>query len=243
MIVSIMQPYLFPYIGYFQLIRESDVFVLHDDIQYVKNGWVNRNRILVNCAPSMITFPVRSESHRLSINERRYDLEAKTMSRILRRIEAAYRKAPHFDSVFPLVEHIMRFDEPNVAAFNMNSLQRIADQLAITTPFVISSALEIDHSLRGQRRVISLCEALSATQYINLIGGVELYRGDDFASHQITLSFLEARPTAYPQFACEFVPYLSIIDVMMFNDRDRIVELLGDFQLRDGAKMRARTDN
>jgi hypothetical protein len=123
MIISIMQPYFFPYIGYFQLIAQSDVFVFYDDVQYIKGGWVNRNRILRNGEPCWLTLPVRKEAFRLAINQRSYELERATVGRVLRRIAAAYLKAPRFEVIFPCVEELVNFGDANVAAFNMNLIE------------------------------------------------------------------------------------------------------------------------
>src|SRR5690242_7195515 len=108
-----MQPYFLPFLGYFQLIQGADIFVIHDDVQYIKGGWINRNRILVNGAPSWITIPVLKASHRLCINQREYHLDQRIIERILRRIEGAYRHAPLFKEGFSLVQKIMLYQDRN----------------------------------------------------------------------------------------------------------------------------------
>ena len=205
MIVSIMQPYFFPYIGYFQLMHNSDVFVFHDDAQYMKGGWVNRNRILVNGAPSWITLPLLKGSHRLNINHRKYQLEKPVVNRILRRIAAAYRDAPYFHPIMPILRDIMGFADPNVAMFNANLVQRISGHLGLTTRIVLSSALAKDNDLSGEARVINICRALGATHYVNPIGGTKLYAIENFTRYGIALSFLEFegfRLCAIPRGAC-----------------------------------------
>jgi hypothetical protein len=231
MIVSIMQPYFLPYIGYFQLFHNSDVFVLHDDVQYIKDGWVNRNRILVNGAPAWITLPVLQGSYRLKINQREYQLERPIVHRILRRIDAAYRDAPYFDHIMPLLRDILGFADPNVAAFNANLVRRIACHLELTARVIRSSALAKEDHLSGEERVIDMCRLLGATRYVNPIGGVKLYSTENFARYGISLSFLDSRVAAYAQFGEEHVPSLSIVDVLMFNGRDAIRKLLTEFSL------------
>src|ERR1700676_2987667 len=166
MIVSIMQPYFFPYIGYFQLIFHSDIFVLSDDVQYIKLGWVNRNRILRNGKPCWVTLPVRKGSSHLAINQRYYQLERTDVVRVLRRVEAAYRRAPGFDATFPLIEELLNFSDANVTTFNVNLIERIAARLSIGTRFVLSSAMVKDGSLTGQERVVDMCRRLGATHYV-----------------------------------------------------------------------------
>lgn len=228
-----MQPYFFPYIGYFQLMLHSDVFVLYDDVQYSKGGWINRNRILADGAPSWITLPVLNAPLRMHINQRRYRLENMDTQRIVRQIKAAYRKAPQFSSVFLLVQDIMTFRDSNVAAFNANLIRRIAAHLGIHKQILLSSTLDEDSRVSGGERVIHICKVLKATHYVNPIGGTRLYLGEHFAKHQIILNFLEPVPAPYPQFGEGFVPFLSIIDVMMFNSVNEIKTILNQFKLLD----------
>jgi WbqC-like protein family len=234
MIVSIMHPYFFPYIGYFQLIFQSDIFVLSDDAQYINLGWVNRNRILRNGEPCWFTFPVRKGSSHLKINQRSYLLDRATIGRLLRRLEAAYRKAPHFEAIFPVVEELLSFGDANVAAFNINLIERIAARLGIATRFVLSSTMANDNSLAGQERVIDMCRRLGATHYVNPVGGLRLYTAERFAAAGMTLSFLKAGLSAYPQFEHSPVPGLSIIDVLMFNSDEAVARLLRDYRLQPG---------
>jgi hypothetical protein len=193
MIASIMQPYLFPYVGYFQLLRNSDIFVAYDDVQYMKGGWINRNNILVNCSPSLLSLPVISASYTLQIKERSYQLDESSIEKVLRKIESAYRKAPNFDATFELISGIMAYKEQNVAAFNINSLRRIAEFLNITTSIISSSDLRFDFALKGPERVIDICKVLHATRYVNPIGGVSLYRASDFRACGIGLYFLKPK--------------------------------------------------
>jgi len=225
--VAIMQPYLFPYIGYFQLINSVDAFVIYDNIQFSKKGWINRNRILVNGADAYITLPLKKDSDYLDVVERQlsddWPLERK---KLLNRITESYRKAPQFAAVYPLIEQIVMHEEKNLFRYILNSLQLLNSYLEIGTPLVISSSVEIDHSLKAEKKVIALCQALKADTYINPIGGVELYDKAGFKAEGIELQFLKANAVPYPQLKNEFVPFLSIIDVMMFNDRESLKRMI-----------------
>jgi len=229
-----MQPYFFPYVGYFQLIAQSDLFVFHDDVQYLKGGWINRNRVLRNGGPCWITLPVRKAAHYLPINQRFYHLEPAVTGRVLRRIDAAYRKAPRFAAIYPLIEDIVKFTAPNVATFNVNLIEALAVHLGIRTRFVSSSALDKDDQLTGQERVIDICRRLGASWYLNPIGGTHLYQRDRFAEAGIELRFLQPTVPPYPQFGQTPVPDLSIIDALMFNNDKAIDALLRAFQLVEG---------
>jgi hypothetical protein len=226
MIVSIMQPYFFPYIGYFQLIAHSDTFVLFDDVQYIKRGWVNRNRILSYGKPAWMTLPVLYGPHYLPICARSYQLDAICVRRCIRQIEVAYQRAPHFDAVFPLVRELIQYPDHNVATFNVNLLRRLSEYLGIAPRFLLASELDKDQRLAGQELVVDICRRLGATHYVNPIGGTQLYQSSRFARDGIELGFLRSTAEAYPQFGYEPVNSLSIIDVLMFNSPDRIQELM-----------------
>jgi hypothetical protein len=231
MIAGIMQPYLFPYIGYFQLMRHCDVFVVLDDVQYMSGGWINRNRILLDGHPRYITKPVQKDDHTATINRRRYVLDRGETTRVLRRIEAAYRKAPRFRSVMPLLEDILSFGNPNVADFNHHAIARLVERLEIRTRILRSSAMEGLGGAKGTDRVIAICKSLGAVTYVNPIGGTALYSRKRFAEAGIDLQFLEAVPGPYPQFAPEFVPYMSIIDIMMHNDPRALQDRLAEYRI------------
>lgn len=219
--VAIMQPYFLPYIGYFQLMGAVDRFVVYDNIEYTKKGWVNRNRILVNGADQYITIPLASGPDKADIRDRvlagSFDAEC---LKLLRRIKGAYAKAPHFEEVYELFERILRYEDRNLFAFIRNSLAGVAAHLGIGTPVVVSSSISEERGPKGEDRVIALCGALNATAYINPIGGVALYNKERFRQQGIELSFLRPDLVPYEQFRAPFVPGLSILDVIMFNSPD-----------------------
>jgi len=229
--VAIMQPYFFPYIGYFQLIASSDVFVLHDDVQYIKGGWINRNRILLNGESRMITFPVQKGDYDLPINARSYVDDKQAPKDIINLIKQAYAKAPLYRHIFPLIEELLMFEDRNVARFNENLIRRIADYLGLSCKIITSSSMEKDDSLAGEPRVLDMCKRLGATDYTNPQGGQTLYDTATFRTAGIDLRFLFMRPKPYPQRATEFMPYLSIIDVLMELEPDGIQPYLAEYDL------------
>ena len=227
MTIAVMQPYFLPYIGYFQLIKTVDKFVVYDNIEFTKKGWINRNRILVNGKDEYFTLPLKKDSDYLHIDKRRLaDLVEVEKNKILRKITACYKKAPFFEIVFPLVEKLFNEKEDNLFKFIYNSLLVVCRYLGISTEFIVSSSLPIDHQLKAQDKVISICKALNATHYINPIGGVELYSNKAFEENDIKLSFIKSGQLNYQQFQDEFIPWLSILDVMMFNSKEKIEQYL-----------------
>lgn len=226
-----MQPYFFPYIGYFQLISSVDVFVVYDNIKYTKKGWINRNRMLQNGKDVMFSLPLKSDSDSLDICERELSPDF-NRDKLLNQIKGAYRRAPYFEQTFPLVERIVLHEDNNLFLFLYNSIVATCRHLGIDTEIRISSEIPIDHSLKNQEKVLALCEALSANSYVNAIGGMELYSRELFREKGIDLKFIKSKPFEYKQLDGEFVPWLSIIDVMMFNSVDYIsTRMMDNFDL------------
>jgi WbqC-like protein family len=219
--LAIMQPYFFPYIGYFQLIAAVDLFIVYDDIKYTKKGWINRNRMLQNGKDVMFSLPLKSDSDYLDVCER--ELAANfNRDKLLNQFKGAYRRAPYFAQTFPLVEQIVQYEDTNLFRFLHHSIVKSCDHLSIATEIRVSSSIATDHELKNQDKVLALCKAGGASTYVNASGGVGLYSKDTFREKGIELKFIQSMPFEYAQFGDAFVPWLSIIDVMMFNPPDAV---------------------
>ena len=219
-----------PYIGYWQLLAAVNTYVVYDNIQYTKKGWINRNRILLNGKDEYITIPLRKDSDYLNVDQR-YLSDTFDRNKLLHQIVGAYHKAPYFRTFYPIVEDIINYAGNNLFQYLFHSIQSIKDILQINTNIVISSTIDIDHSLKGKDKVLALCKALKADTYINAIGGQELYDKDEFSQNIVDLHFLQTNKIEYPQFHNPFVPNLSIIDVLMFNSPEQTKELLTQYAL------------
>jgi hypothetical protein len=216
-----MQPYFFPYIGYFQLIAAVDRFIVYDNIKYTKKGWINRNRMLQGGRDVTFSLPLKHDSDSLCVCER--ELAANfDRDKLLRQFSGAYRRARFFEQSFPLIEQIVRHEESNLFRFLHNSIIRTCEHFGIGTKIMVSSTIAIDHGLKSQDKVLALCNVTGARTYVNNIGGMELYVRKAFQERGIELKFLRAKPFEYVQFDGKFVPQLSIIDVMMFNSLESI---------------------
>lgn len=238
MIVSIMQPYLLPYIGYFQLIAASDVFVIYDDVQYMKGGWINRNRILLNGGPRWLTMPVAHSPLHTLIRDKSYLRGRAADTKVTGLVDQAYRRAPRFAAGRALAAELFASDEANVAAFNARSIQLVCGELGLRTEILRSSELGRDATLSGQAAVLDICRRMGASQYLNAPGGVGLYRAEDFAGAGIDLRFLAPRLPAYDQFGGEHVPNLSVLDALMFCAPSDLATLLRSYDVaaaRQGA--------
>lgn len=230
--LAIMQPYLFPYLGYFQLIAAVDTFVVYDDVQFIKGGWINRNNFLVNGREYLFTFGVKKDSTYQKINERYFaENHEHQVTKFQKLLQANYKAAPHFESVYELITDILSFADTNVARKTHYSLVRLCQYLEISTRIECSSYLKISRTLGRQKRLIAIIKELGGKHYINPIGGKDLYNKQDFLNENISLSFLVSLPIVYDQLGAEFIPNLSIVDVMMFNSVEQINELLAAFTL------------
>lgn len=226
-----MQPYFFPYIGYFQLMKSVQQFVFYDDAQFMKGGWVNRNRILHRGEPRWWTYPVVHDDFRLPISSRRYHRSDANDQSLLGKLDGAYRDAPYHGQTRRLVRDCLPADEDVVSGLNQHQLTVLSRRLGITCDFHRSSDLAVDDALTGEPRVIEICRQLGATRYINSAGGMSLYQRSSFEAAGIELVFLQPRPRPYAQLGQAHVPSLSIVDVLMFNPVDTARAMLDDHDL------------
>jgi len=228
--IAIMQPYFFPYIGYWQLISSVNTFVVYDNIQYSKKGWFNRNRYLLNSKSTLFSINLKHDCDFLNVNERVISPEYKR-KKLIAKFENAYAKAPYKASVIPVVSEIINYPNNNLFQYLYNSIIGICKYLGIQTKIVISSEIDIDHSLKSEEKVLAICKELQASTYINLSGGVKLYKKKNFVENNINLKFIQSDNIVYKQFDNEFIPFLSIIDVMMFNSKEKINSMLKQYRL------------
>jgi len=226
--LGIMQPYFFPYIGYFQLIHAVNTYIVYDDVNYIKGGWVNRNYILLNGEKHLVTLRLRKASPNKRINEIEIDGNQK---KIMKTIQQAYVIAPFYKDVYPLIECVFKSGELNLAKFLLKSIVEIVGYLECDTHITLSSSIEKKDELKGQDKVLHICELLRANQYINAIGGQSLYSKQLFKQYGIDINFLKTNHIEYSQFKKKFIPNLSIIDILMFNPKEKVQSYLGAFEL------------
>ena len=223
--IAIMQPYFFPYLGYFQLINEVHRFVVYDNLKYTKKGWINRNRILVDGKANIFSLPLKKDSNLLFINQRQLAKEY-SREKLLGKIYGNYSRAPFFNETFEIIRKIVECPNNNLFLYVLNSIQELCGYLMLPTNIQISSDLPIDHSLKGKEKVIAICKSLNSNFYVNPISGKILYDKQSFVDQNIDLKFLSMNQIVYEQFDNRFVPSLSIIDTLMFNSKETVKELI-----------------
>lgn len=221
-----MQPYLFPYIGYFQLVAAVDKFVFYDDVNYIKNGWINRNRLVIAGAVRYITVPLSGASPLLKINEVQVQPREKWLGKLLESIRHAYSKAPRYRDVNELIRSILQARFDCISELASHSVIEVSRYLGLGTEFGHSSALYGNADLHGVERVLDICVREGATEYLNLPGGKSLYDAHAFERRGIKLAFIEPNLSPYPRLGAVFEPGLSILDVLMFNEADEARQML-----------------
>ncbi|WP_061147327.1 WbqC family protein [Caballeronia arvi] len=224
--LAIMQPYFFPYIGYFQLVADVDRFVFYDDVNFIKNGWINRNRVLADDGNRYVTVPLSGASPSLKIRDIQIQPRDIWLRKMLESIRHAYAKAPHYAAVSQLIEQCLSAPVAQISTLASQTVVDVCKYLDIATEFVASSTQFGNSELKGVNRVLDICAKERARIYVNLPGGRDLYDDKTFRSNGVELAFVEPNLSAYPQFDHAFQPGLSILDVLMFNSKDRVREML-----------------
>jgi hypothetical protein len=241
MTLGAMQPYLLPYLGFYQLIQAVDSYLICDDLQYT-DGWMKRNRSLLDCKkakPNFFGLPVKHAAQDLKINEREFSEQSplSEKNKLLAYIDSIYLKAPHYQEHRDLLKAIILYPDNNVGHYNAYGIKAMANYLDINTKIIISSQVDDDdyhltlNSYSCQEMVLYLCKYHKANHYINALGGVALYDKSTFAQHDIVLNFIKMDTIRYQQYSKYFVEGLSIIDVLAFHTKEEVKELLNRYTL------------
>ncbi len=229
--LAIMQPYLFPYIGYFQLINAVDKFVVYDDVTFIKSGWVNRNRILVNNMEYLFTIPLTNASSHILIKDIQISTNQKWANKLLKTMEQSYKKAPYFEETFPLILKVINMKTKFIRDMNLKCFQLINAYIGIETLIKETSTQYKNNNMARQERVIDICLVEKTQKYINAINGKELYDENFFLQNGLEILFIKPKKVKYSQYNNKFIPWLSIIDIMMFNPPSMIKKMLNQYNL------------
>jgi hypothetical protein len=255
--LGIMQPYFFPYIGYFQLIRAVDKYILYENLEYIKDGWMHKNRVLVkNHGPTNISLKILGKSSFKKIVEITLVNDDRWKRKLLRTIQQNYSNSVYYQEVYPLIEFLINMPEKNLHVYNSKIILAICNYLDIETyvQYQNTNYLDLEKKIQDkfdlQRkdnnsqlniydenyekktvRVIEICKQESAKMFINAIGGKSLYSKNQFFQHGIDLFFLKTKNISYKQLSAEFFPNLSIIDVLMNCGKLGTKKLLKEYKL------------
>ncbi len=232
MSVAIMQPYFFPYLGYFQLVQAADHFVFYDDVMFIKKGWINRNRILMQGNDFLFSIPLEKQSQHKSIRQSTVAYGAEFPSKWLQQIESAYKKAPHFQEVLELIHRVIQEKPASIADLAAKSVMETWTYLGLEQKFYMSSELKTKPDVDRALRLIHITQELGDSHYINAVNGQALYDKPFFAAQGVQLDFLSPKLQPYPQGnQSEFMAGLSMIDVLMWNSREEVIQQVKNFDL------------
>lgn len=218
--IAIMQPYFFPYPWYFKLIDTVDIFVFLDDVNYIKRGYINRNKIRNRRHTIDIRIPLSKSSQNKRINNIKINDYTQFKAGLLKTYQMCYSRSNYFMNANELLDNTLcSFTGVTVSDFNIHSTKKIMSYLGIATNTLRSSALSNSKLVRGEDRLFDICKQIGAFNYYNLPGGRELYSYDRFAENNISLNFLEESDIQYTQFApSNFISNLSILDFLAFGN-------------------------
>lgn len=215
--IAIMQPYFFPYLGYFQLIKSADIFILLDDVAFIKKGWIHRNRLCFNKGIHWFSVPLEHASQNKSIHETFISQInfIQWRKKFISSLISFYKKQEYFTDGMEIVEEIFSIPTYSIAELSARSLQKCCKALGITTFFNCSSSLHGLNKLKGEKKIIEICQYYQVGRYINAPGGKELYRQSMFSPYGIQLEFIHPSLSIYPVKGRDCVLGLSIIDAIM----------------------------
>lgn len=213
-----MQPYFFPYVGYFQLLMATDVFVFFDDVNFIKRGYIQRNSILQDGKSVRFSVPLHKPSQNQLINETRIkeELFDDWKKKFLRQLQHCYAKTPFYEEVINVVRKVLGAKVDSIAELAIRSIKEVCEYLGTEKDFKKSSEVDYDRRDTAEAKVLNICKQLGATGYINPLGGAALYREEAFTAESILLKFQKPVLEPYAQMSTEFVPALSILD-LLFN--------------------------
>lgn len=234
--LAIMQPYFFPYLGYFSLIKATDKFILFDTVQFIRHGWIERNRVLKPMEGwQYIAAPLEKKSLSTLIQDIEIKNNEDWKGKLIRQLEHYKKRAPFFKETMQVIENSLSIETNSIVKLNENILKKTCEYLKIPLNISVYSEmnLSIDEVTHPGEWALQISKSLNAKEYFNPTGGVEIFRPDQFKQAGIALKFLGNNLQHYSQKRQTFENGLSIIDVMMFNDADEINTLIDDVKFID----------
>lgn len=219
--LAIMQPYFLPYLGYFQLMKAADRFIVYDDVNFITRGYIHRNKIEINGEPKWFGVSIKKASQNRKINETIINPDPKWVPNLKRKIQHKYGKSPHFNKIYSMLERWLDENPLKLSNLLYHQLIDIRDYLEIDTELTLSSEMEQDQKLKGVDRIMDICQKQGADTYYNSVGGKHLYDPKRFSAANIELRFIEMLGDNY----------LSILDSLMTQDKKEIQKNLLRYRL------------
>ncbi len=231
---AVMQPYFFPYLGYFSLIKHTDRFIFLDTVQFIKHGWIERNRILKpDGGWQYFNVPLVGHSSFAKIKDVRVDNSVNWRRRILSQVGHYKRKAPYYRDTMEVLDHALSIDTDSIVKLDEHALKSVCRYLDIPANFNILTEMELKYDVAqaADEWSLNICRAMGIEEYWNPEGGIKFFDCGKYDAAGIIINFLKINLKPYYQAGCDFEPGLSILDAMMFNSPESIKVLLNDFIL------------
>lgn len=235
--VGIMQPYFMPYIGYISLLKHCEIFILFDTVQFIRHGWIERNRMLKqNNNWLYIKVPlIKVNSQKTLIKECLIDNQQDWKLKILHQIKHYKNIAPNYNQVEKILMEIFEKDYDNIVSLNKASLEAISTYLGFKKKLQILSEMELNiiKPKAPDEWALNICKELNLPKihYVNLIGGLNFFNRDKYTKENIEISFHKMNMHCYNQQRDYFESGLSILDLLMFNSVEEINKMLDDYEL------------
>lgn len=226
-----MQPYFFPYIGYFHLIKSVDRFIIYDDVNYINRGWINRNRIPINGKATFFTIPLNGASQNININLINIIEDDFWKKKMLKTFKTVYAKSPFKLQGMEILEKVITIESKKLVNYCIKSITEVLSYLDLRTEIISTSMIYNNSNLKADERIIDICLKEQARSYFNLAGGRGLYHPDKFNKIGCELNFIESRLSTYMSSAKPFIPGLSILDIIMNCGKDQIQEMMHQYRI------------
>jgi len=235
--IGIMQPYFFPYLGYFSLVKHTDFWIVFDPVQYIRRGWMNRNRILAPEKPNggwqYISIPVKKAPRETLISDIFINNDIQWQDKLFRQLEHYRKKAPFFNTVNSLLKESFSTELSTITSLNVHLLSSVCEYLSIPFSYAVYSEMDFPDTPANQPGdwALNICKHLGVATYINPPGGKNIFPKEEWHANGINLKFLSSQLPYYSQRREESIMGLSIIDVMMFNSPDEISVMLDEITI------------
>lgn len=211
-----MQPYFIPYIGYFQMVNAVDTFIFYDNVTYIKNGWINRNKIK---GGTIFTIPLKNQSSNCLIQDTEILWDLRNTKKFLKTIQQTYSKSPYFDEVYSIIENLIDSQPSTISELAIDSVTQFSRYMGINTKFKTSSSEKYKKGKDKVDNLVNICKTEGISHYINPIGGQSLYNKSIFKSHGIELNFISTQPS------------LSIINECFLKSKEELSTKLNQYEL------------
>lgn len=233
--IGIMQPYFMPYLGYFSLIKHTDEFILFDPVQFIRHGWIERNRTLKqNEGWQYVQVPLVKSGRDTLIKDIEINNNTKWADKMLAQLQHYKKTAPYYFATIKVLQEIFSQEYTDIVSLNHASLKAVCEYLGIDANFKVFSqmGLEIETPNAPDEWALNICKALSnIDEYWNPIGGTSFFDKQKYTDAGIELKFHNVSLEEYEQKRTPFEAGLSIIDVMMFNSPEEINTMLDNYEL------------